>query len=198
MAWLYLVIVSVITTSCTPAISSLNAVELAYQQQVSITKQTPTLDNFIALKQRYIATKRQNNTIALTALDPNLMQIITDDSVTCLEQAKQVLTQHYVNINAHYTAMACAYDLNLLSEAKQAETALNQLLAVIWETGNGDAISHAFQVLNVTEADSFIHLHGLHIIDSTSFMQNGQRYYQFTLQDDDSNTPFPWFFQIIE
>lgn len=171
-----------------------NAAE--YETLVSSIQTEPTLSKISELRQ-VIALRDKDKLNAFAEEDLNQQILIAIEAVDwplCLQKVDQALTHNYANLTSHYGAMVCYLETGHDVESQYHQTVMNQLLEGVWQTGDGESLDTAFEMLNDPDQAAFIEFHGLEVIKFNVASRDGQQFDIVTLYDAQKDEVFEWYF----
>lgn len=172
-----------------------NRHNVAYNALVKTIKAMPSLAVTIDLRAVYVLTNRYKSNTNEKMLNQSLINAIASAHwPDCLRKADEILEVDYTNLNAHYAAIACSFELDEKIRGQYHEVILNLLLEAIWTTGDGESAKTAFHVTSKTEKEAFIKFHGLQIVKQTVINLDEHVYDLMTLHDAQNNDVFEWYF----
>lgn len=163
---------------------------------VSSIQTEPTLSKVSELRQ-VIALRDKDKLNAFVEEDFNqqiLIAIETVDWPLCLQKVDQALAHNYASLTSHYGAMVCYLETGHDVESQYHQTVMNQLLEAVWQTGDGESLDTAFEMLNDSDQNAFIEFHGLEAIKYNVASRDGQQFDIVTLYDTQKDDVFEWYF----
>ncbi|MFT7235346.1 MAG: hypothetical protein ACI9QV_000923 [Methylophagaceae bacterium] len=168
---------------------------VAYNILVKTIKAMPSLEVTVDLRAVYVLTDRYQSNTHEKELNQSLINAMASANwPNCVRKADEVLELNYTNLNAHYAAIACHFELDEKKRGQYHEDILNLLLEAIWTTGDGESAKTAFHITSKTEKEAFIKFHGLHVVKQTVIDFDDQDYDLMTLDDAQNNDVFEWYF----
>ncbi len=125
-----------------------------------------------------------------------LAEIASKQWQDCLQTSQQILASNYISLNAHYGAMACSFETKAEKQGKFHRSMINNLLEVMWQSGDGQSPATAFFCTSITELKSFLKFAGLKINKQSIMKHEGKSYDLVAVTDPDSGNEFNLFFDM--
>lgn len=170
----------------------------AYHVLVAQVQQDPAQENLSELRDIYLKTDRYTpNAEVESAKTDELFEAMGNQAWTdCIAVASAMLDQNYTSLYGHFGSMACQRHEGNTELASFHETVLNDLLEVLWATGDGASPESAFHTISTPELQAFVQLQGLETITQALKEEHGHWFEVVTVRNPKTDKEFKLYFDI--
>lgn len=194
--WVLLAI-AVVLGACA-SVEPQESADSPYARQLEAVQASPSGEGFRRLRELYPESDRyapyDTTERALTQVMDE--QLRAGNWPGCIESADELLAYNYTSLFGHYGAMRCHYELGRRASGEYHQLALDSLLDMIWDSGDGESPETAFTTITPPELSAFLRLHGLSVNEQSIVNHEGRVYEQVTVFDAESRERLLWWFDI--
>lgn len=164
-----------------PAVTTVVAMDHRYaqsdyeQQRQRILQGSGEVD-FTALRLGFLHTANYAiNSRKSTDLNRALFKAMDDNQFgRCESIAQQALALDYTNIQSHYGAMVCAFQLGHDERGQNHQWIVRGLVESLQASGSGFDPNRPYQAINANEVDGFLRLMGYEVKQRVSTQKDGK------------------------
>ncbi|WP_185962685.1 DUF4919 domain-containing protein [Thalassomonas sp. M1454] len=169
-----------------------------YQGLLKKVKTTPNFEYVKALKLTYIHTEYYQPFMGKEAelIADMYSNIESKNWLACSDVSSKILATNYISLDAHYGAMACSFESNLVEQGKYHRTIMTHLLQAMWQSGDGLSPMSPLFCTSKSELYAFLKFSGFTLITQSLLEFEDKTYDVITVKDPDSNKEFELFFDI--